>query len=128
MPCSALTARTPDAGTLAELHFPQARATDLAVLATATVDKQFLLEIPRLPIATNEIAQRGAAALDGGSEDAFDLDRQLQVTRPGNALGFAARIDAGGEQRFGRVDIADPTTTALSMMNGLTAIDRPRDN
>src|SRR5207253_10615699 len=81
-------------------------ATHLAVFMATTVEEQFLLEIARLAVATNKVAQCGAAALDGMSQNALDLDSQLQITRPGNALGFASRIDACRKQRFGRVDIA----------------------
>ncbi|MGV8540199.1 DNA-formamidopyrimidine glycosylase, partial [Pseudomonas aeruginosa] len=48
--------------------------------------------------AADEIAQGGAAALDGDRQDPLDLLRQAQVARLGDAPGGLARIDAGGEQ------------------------------
>ncbi len=51
---------------------------------------------------------RRAAALDGDRQDPLDLLRQAQVARLGDAPGGLARIDAGGEQRFAGVDVADP--------------------
>src|SRR5690554_2703093 len=113
-PCAAMIVRgsalaTPaiHAGALAELHFLQGAAALLAELARAPVDEQLLLEIAGLAVAADEVAQGGAAALDGDRQDALDLRGQALVARPGNRAGGLARIDAGGEQRLAGVDVAD---------------------
>src|SRR3990167_2016494 len=105
---SALAARAIDTGALSQLEFTQGAAAVFAKLAAAPVDEQLLLEIARLAVTADEVTQGGAAALDGMGEDAFDLLGQGHVARPGNRTGLAARIDASGEQRFARIDIADP--------------------
>src|SRR3990167_7333417 len=104
----ALTARAIDTGQLTQLDLAQGAAADLAELAATAVDEQLLLKVAGLAVTTDEIAQGGAAALDGVGEDALDLIRQPHIALPRDRTRLAPRIDASGEQGLGRIDIADP--------------------
>ena len=53
--------------------------------------------------------------------------RETLETGLGDTPGGAIRSDTGDEQGFRSVNIATPTTLLASMMNGLTAIRRPRE-
>src|SRR5690606_15607342 len=104
---STLAASAIDTGALTEANLAQGRAAALAEFAGPAVDEQLLLEVTRLAIATDEIAQRRAAALDGHRQDPPNLVAQFQVTRPRDVPGRTPRVDAGGEQRLARIDVAD---------------------
>src|SRR5690606_8711909 len=54
---SVLAARTIDTGALPQTHVAQTRSAVLAELPAAPVDEQLLLEIARLAVAPDEIAQ-----------------------------------------------------------------------
>src|SRR5690606_35418542 len=102
-----LTATTEHARPLPQANLAQTCPATLAELPTTTIDEQFLLEVARLAVAADEIAQGGASALDGLGENLPDRLGELQVACPGNGPGGTTRIDAGGEQRFASVDVAD---------------------
>jgi len=72
-----LAARAEYAGTLPQLDLAQFAAANLASLITPPVHEQLLLEVARLAIAADEIAQGGTAALNGCGQNSLDLDRQL---------------------------------------------------
>src|SRR5690606_37245492 len=92
---------------LAQLQLAQGAAAHLAHLPTTSVGEQLLLEVARLTVTANEVAQGSAAALDGTGENALDLCGQASIAGARDAASLAARVDAGGEQRLGGVDIAD---------------------
>src|SRR5512146_3047744 len=92
---------------LSEPHRADRRAANPARLAAAAVDEQFLLEVAGLAVRLQEVAQRRAAARDRVVEDALGLHGEPCVLRFRDRSGRASRADAGGEQRFGNVDVAD---------------------
>ena len=77
---SALTPGAKHTRPLPQHHIAQLSAADLACLAAPAIHEQFLLEIPRLPIAADKVPQRGAAPLDGSSQHPLDFNRQLQIS------------------------------------------------
>src|SRR5450432_3924556 len=96
-PLSALTVCAVERRALAKDDRTDRRAANLAWLASAAVDKEFLLEIAGHAVGTQKIAQGCAAARDRIGEDAFDLERKTAVSRPRHRTGRAARMDTGSE-------------------------------
>src|ERR1041384_3131597 len=94
---SALATRAIDRGALAPFGVLECAPAHLARRAGATVDVQLLLEIAGFAIRVDEIAQRGAAALDGVGEDGLDRVGQRRVSLARNAAGLARWMDAGAE-------------------------------
>src|SRR5690606_10011639 len=78
---SALAAVAINAGTLTKADLAQGGTAIFAELTVASIDEQFLLEVAGLAVATDEIAQRGAAALDGHGQYPPDFLTQLEVAR-----------------------------------------------
>ena len=66
------------------------------------------MEIPRLAVAAAEIAQGGAAGLDGAVKCVTNGQSQPPALDAGNFFGAPRRSNAGGEQGFVGVNIADP--------------------
>ena len=71
----------------------------------------------------DEIAQGGAPAFDGLGEDCLHPFGQHREAFARDLSGGAQRRDPGGEQRFGRVDVADPDHHRLVHQE---ALDRGR--
>src|SRR6185312_6054860 len=103
---SALAARTPECGALAQHDLPDRRAAHATRFAGATIHVQLAEEITRCTIGTEEVAQGGAPALNCQGEDALHLQREPHVARARNGTSGAAWVDAGGEQGLAGVDIA----------------------
>src|SRR5690606_15039452 len=89
---SALAAPAEHAAALTQAAFGQGGAAQLAQLTGTPIDEQLLLEVPGLAITTDEIAQGGAAAVDGSRQHLSDLLGQRQVARPADPSGLAPRI------------------------------------
>ena len=92
---SALAARAPHAGALADAGFLEPRAALFAGLAAAAVDQQLLFEVAGQAVRTDEVPQGGAAAFDCVGQDALHRDHQPLVTLPRLLAGGAQRMDAG---------------------------------
>src|SRR6185312_673372 len=103
---SPLAVRAPERGALPQHRLPDRRAAGLARLARAAVDHQLAEEVAGCTVRGEEVAQRGAAAFDRMREDAFHFGGEPCVAGARHAAGFAARGDAGGEQRLAGVDVA----------------------
>src|SRR5690606_38991455 len=86
--------------------------------ATA-IGRELLFEVAGRAIGADEVAQRGAAAGDGGREDFLRRLRQQHVAFPRNPACLAPRRDAGAEQAFGGVDVAYADDHALVHQEGL---------
>src|SRR5687768_537577 len=71
-PCSALAVPAPDRGALADAGLLERPAAARAGLAAAAIGRQLLLEIARRAVRADEVAQGGAAALDGVGQDVLD--------------------------------------------------------
>src|SRR5690606_36602210 len=89
------------------LHVTHAATAQFAELPGPPINEEFLLEVTRFAIPTDEIPQRGAATLDSLGQDALDSLGQRYVARLGNRAGSASRVDAGGKQGFAGVNVAD---------------------
>src|SRR5213595_2096928 len=83
------------------------RPAHAARLARAVVHHRLELEIARLAARVREVAQRAAAFVDGAREHVADRLPQLRRARPADARRRHGGTDAGEEQGFGRVDVAD---------------------
>src|SRR5690606_8139230 len=105
-PVLPLAARAPGAGALADAGLAQRGPAGRAGQAAAAVDRQFLLEVAGRPVGAEEVAQGGAAAGDGVTEDLLHRLGQGDVAGAGDLAGRAQRRDAGAEQAFGGVDVA----------------------
>src|SRR5690606_9058530 len=68
-PVLPLAARAPGAGALADAGLAQRGPAGRAGQAAAAVDRQFLLEVAGRTVGVEEVAQGGAAAGDGVTED-----------------------------------------------------------
>src|SRR5580765_1731318 len=104
---SALAARTVERRALTQRDRTDRRAADLARLACTAVDEEFLLEVARRAVGRNEIAQRRPTARDRMVEDALHFVGEPCIARERHRARRALRMDAGGEQRLGRVNVAD---------------------
>src|SRR3970282_1666612 len=78
-----------------------------AALALAGVHPGAALEVPEHAVGADVIAQARAAGADGGAQRLLDGSYQLCAVLQGKAVGALARIDAGAEQAFRSVDVAD---------------------
>lgn len=77
-------------------------------MAFAIIDGELLFEIARFSVALKEIAEGGAALLDGGGEDAADGLVEGGEALCADAVGSAVRVDACEEEGFAGVDVTDP--------------------
>src|SRR5690606_10294376 len=103
----------------AQAQRTQRRRAVSAGFSLAAIHRQFLLEIPWRAIGRQEVAQGGAAALDRVGKYGADRIGEDAETLAGNAAGGAERVDAGLEQGFGGVDVADPDDDGLVHQEGL---------
>ena len=74
--------------------------------ARAVIDEEALPEVTGIAIRIHVVPQRGAADLNGITEDAFDFSGQSLALRLRQFSGRFSRSDAGMEQGFARVNIA----------------------
>ena len=81
--------------------------TAAAVFVFPIVNFKLLFEVARLAVTPVKVSQRRAAGLDRAAQDIPDCLRKRIVSMAGNSSGCTLGIDAGQEQRFARVDIAD---------------------
>ena len=89
------------------------RPADAARLAGALVDVQDLLEAAAPPRRVDEALDAGALVVDAGLKGLEEGRVQtLRLTRP-DAPRRPQRVQAGAEQRFVRVDVADAGDPAL---------------
>ncbi|VXC07467.1 hypothetical protein MASSI9I_51083 [Massilia sp. 9I] len=65
------------------------------------------MEIPRLSVYCNKVAQGTAALDDGGGQDLLDRLGQPLVAGAADARSRGFRVDPGAEQAFAGVDVAD---------------------
>ena len=86
---------------------PYRSAACAACLAAAVVDEIALLKIAGLPIHRDEIAQAAAALRNRRDQGFADRLRQFRIARQADPLRRRLRVDAGLEQAFRRIDIAD---------------------
>src|SRR3989304_1407590 len=84
------------------------RAETKTRLIRASIAQKVVLEMPRLSVAADVIAQTRAAGIDRKRERFLDLDREHLAAGEADAPRRRLRIDAGAKQRFAGVDIADP--------------------
>ncbi|MDB5853499.1 MAG: hypothetical protein JWR22_1540 [Herminiimonas sp.] len=101
--------------------------TQPAWLTIAVVDEIRLLEITRLAIGADKIAQRTATFVYGGSEYPTDCLRQPFISRESDPVRGCVGIDAGFEQAFGRVNISDADDDVSSeqhLLDGGRAVAR----
>src|SRR6185436_7958018 len=73
----------------------------------AVVHQGVILEVARLAVAADEIAQARAARLDGRAQRELDRRDKLFVFFQGNFSRPPARLDPRAEQALARVDVAD---------------------
>src|SRR6185437_4519855 len=103
---SALAARTPERGALAQHDLPDRRAAHPTRFAGAAIDVQLAEEITRRAIGTQEVAQGGAAAVDRQGEDALHFHGESSVACTRDGASRTTRVDAGREQGLAGVDVA----------------------
>src|SRR5699024_7741431 len=103
---STLTAGTVKRAALSYHFAPNWLAAAGAGPAFATVDFQRLGEVAGRTVAHGEIAQRRAADFNGVGKDPPDNRSQPVIAYPADSPGRPARVDAGGEQCLGSIDIA----------------------
>ena len=103
-----LAVRTENRAALAEPDFQQRCLAVQAGLARAPVNQEFLCEVTGLAIAADEIAQCGAAALDGAPQNLFDVLHEALALISRERLPCSLRVDARQKQRLVGVDIPDP--------------------
>ena len=80
---------------------------DPAELAFASVNKKALGEVAGLAVGVDEVAEGGAALLDGFAEDLADGFDEAGELRAGKSGCGSGRADAGAEERFAGVDVAN---------------------
>src|SRR5690348_473708 len=104
---SALAARAVEGSALPLPDVPDGCAGDAARIAFAAVHVIVELEVPRLARRIDVVAQRAAALGDGFGEHVahrVDEAREARLRKPAGGHGGP---DAGTEQRFVGVDVAD---------------------
>src|SRR5262245_51146379 len=102
-----LAAGAEEGSALAERQHTDGRSAYLARFARAPVCIELLVEVTRRTVGREEVAQCRAATRDGVGEDAFHFGGELRIAFARHLACRSAWIDAGGEQGFARVDIAD---------------------
>jgi len=98
---------------LAQNNAPNRLATARARIAGSAVDIVLLLIITASAVCIDVVGNAGAAMLDRHLKNGGDVSMQFLGARSGEPVGAGARIDAGREERFIRVDIAHPTYKRL---------------
>src|SRR5690606_23491983 len=105
-PGSALTGRAKYRCPLAQPRFLEKLAAEGAGFAATAIHQQRLLKIAWFAVATDEVAQGGAALLDGALQYILDVARQPLIAFETDATGAALGMNATEEQRFIGVDVA----------------------
>ena len=83
------------------------RAAGVTGLGFAIVDAEGLFEVAGFAAFVEEIAQGGAAHFDGGGEDFADGGREAFEAREADFASGEGGADAGHEEGFAGVDVAD---------------------
>src|SRR5690606_11434898 len=90
-----------------------------AFLAGAAVDRPLVLKIAELARGLDVVAQGRAARRDGALQHVADRRGEPLGARASHRASEAARAEAGPEQAFGDVDVAEPGDDALVEKRGL---------
>lgn len=104
---SALADRAKEASPLLIPAHSNRRATTSARLARPPIDQAIKLEVARLPVTADEIAQAAAASFDCVSQRLTDRIDQQCTPWSGKTAGRCGRSDSRSKKAFGRVDVAD---------------------
>jgi len=75
--------------------------------AAAIVNPVALLEVARITVGADEVAQARAAGADRLTQRELDRGHQLGALFERDLAGRLARIDARDKQAFARIDVAD---------------------
>src|SRR4029077_13640918 len=103
----ALAGWTEEGGALTLHDAPDLRAAAPAGKPGAIVDPVALLEVARVAVGADEVAQGRAAGADRLAQRELDRGHQLRALFDRDLAGRLARIDARDEQAFARIDVAD---------------------
>ena len=90
----------------------------------AVVDAVDFLEVAWVSVGVAVVAEGAAAVVDGAVQDFFDRPRKAADLLTAEAVGGSSRVDAGIEQGFIRVDVADAGEEFLIEQRGFDGAPR----
>lgn len=114
-----LAARAEVGGAAGEDDALDGGAAFAAGLIFAGVDAVEVLEAAGLAVDINVIAQGAAAVTDGAAEDGLDGAGEAADLLGGEVMGWSEGMDAGGEEGFVHVDVAQAGDEGLVEKSGL---------